>query len=71
MSANDRPRRLYRSRSNRYIAGVCGGVAEYFGWDPTLIRLLTLASLILPGTQVIVYIIAWVVMPNEPHVGYA
>ena len=60
-------RRLYRSRRHRVIAGVCGGIADYFGWSPTLIRLLTLLSFLLPGAQIIVYIIMWIVVPNEPR----
>jgi phage shock protein C len=66
MSSSERPKRLYRSRKNRYIAGVCGGIAEYFGVDPTLVRLLTLLSILIPGPQFILYIIAWIVIPEEP-----
>lgn len=66
MSTRDRPRRLYRSRRNRIIAGVCGGIAEYFGWNASTVRLVFIASLILPGTQVIVYLVAWILMPKEP-----
>jgi len=60
------PRRLYRSRSNRMIGGVCGGLAAYFNVDPTLVRVLTVASLILPGPQILAYLVAWVLMPEEP-----
>jgi phage shock protein C len=66
MSSNERPQKLYRSRRNRYIAGVCGGIAEYFGVDPTLVRLLTLLSILIPGPQFILYIVAWIVIPEEP-----
>jgi phage shock protein PspC (stress-responsive transcriptional regulator) len=66
MSAQDRPKRLYRSRNNRLLAGVCGGIAEYFRWDPTLVRLLFVASLLLPGPQVVAYLVAWIVIPPEP-----
>jgi phage shock protein C len=66
MSPREPGRRLYRSRSNRVVAGVCGGIAEYFGWSPTVVRLAVLASFILPGTQIIFYLVAWIVMPNEP-----
>jgi phage shock protein C len=63
-----RPRqRLYRSRRHRVIAGVCGGIAEYLGWSPTRVRLLTLLSFLLPGPQVIIYIVMWIVVPNEPR----
>ena len=60
------PKRLYRSRSERMIAGVCGGVAEYFGVDPTLVRILALATFLIPGSGVIAYLIAWVIVPEEP-----
>lgn len=62
--------RLYRS-NNRVIAGVCGGIAEYLGWDTTLVRLLylviSIASAAFPGT--LVYIILWIVMPKAPITG--
>lgn len=62
----DAPRRLTRSRSDRKIAGVCGGIARYFGWDPTLVRAVYLVGSIVsaafPGT--IVYLILWAVMPE-------
>ncbi|HZD70817.1 MAG TPA: PspC domain-containing protein [Actinomycetes bacterium] len=68
MNTSDRPRRLYRSRSDRLIAGVCGGIAEYFGWDPTLVRLVFVALLFLPipGPQALLYLVAWIVIPYEP-----
>lgn len=59
-------KRLYRSRSNRMIAGVCGGIAEYFGIDPTVVRIAFLVSLLIPGPQAIFYLVAWVVIPEEP-----
>jgi phage shock protein C len=58
---------LRRSRHNVMIAGVCGGLAEWLGWDPTLVRVLyvigSIVSVAFPGT--IVYIILWLVMPQE------
>jgi phage shock protein C len=59
-------RRLYRSRRHRMIAGVCGGLAEYFGWDPSLVRLIAVVSILLPGPQFLAYIIAWIVIPEDP-----
>jgi len=59
-------RRLYRSRRHRVIAGVCGGLAEYLGWSPTRIRVLTLLSCVLPGPQVIAYLVLWLIIPDEP-----
>jgi phage shock protein PspC (stress-responsive transcriptional regulator) len=60
---------LYRSRRSSIIAGVCGGIAEWLGWSPTLVRVLyvlgSLISVAFPG--IIVYIILWVVMPKAPY----
>ncbi len=57
-----------RSRYNRKIAGVCGGVADYLEVDPVLVRLLWLVFIFfpLPG-GVIAYFIAWIVLPEEPE----
>jgi phage shock protein C len=64
----DRPRRrLYRSRRYRMIAGVCGGIAEYLGWSPTRVRVLTLLSCVLPGPQIIAYLVLWAIIPSEPR----
>lgn len=58
---------LHRSRSDRLLAGVCGGLARWLGWDPTLVRvgyvLLSIVSAAFPGT--LVYIILWIVMPLD------
>jgi phage shock protein C len=59
-------RKLRRSRADRKIAGVCGGLGEYLDLDPTLIRLLWLVLVFFGGTGVLAYIIAWIVMPEEP-----
>lgn len=48
------------------IAGVCGGIAEYFDIDSTLVRLLTVLVVLIGGAGVIVYIIAWIVVPKNP-----
>jgi phage shock protein C len=57
---------LHRSRRHRLIGGVCGGLAEWLGWDPTLVRILyvvgSVVSVAFPG--LLVYIILWIVMPN-------
>jgi phage shock protein C len=59
---------LYRSRRHKVLAGVCGGIAEWLGWDPTMVRIayviLSIISVGFPGT--IAYIILWIVMPKEP-----
>lgn len=59
-------RRLYRSRKDRMLAGVAGGVAEYFNVDPTLIRLLFVIFTLAGGPGLIAYIILWIVVPEEP-----
>ncbi len=60
---------LYRSRDHKILAGVCGGLADWLGWSPTLVRVLyvigSLISVAFPG--LIVYIILWVVMPKAPY----
>ena len=55
---------LYKSRKGRFLFGVCGGLAEYFDVDPTLIRILT-AELCTTGTGLLLYIVAAVVMPER------
>lgn len=62
----DQMDKLYRSKKNKIVAGVCGGIAEYFNVDPTLIRLLWLLISIMGGSGVIAYIIAWIIIPEEP-----
>lgn len=58
-------KRLFRSATNRYIGGVCAGLATYFGMDPTLLRLITVALCFLSfGNVVLVYLILWVVLPE-------
>ena len=58
---------LYRSKKNRKIAGVCGGIAEYLDIDPIIIRLITLILVLSAGGGLIAYIIAWIVVPEEPE----
>ena len=55
---------LYKSRKDRFLFGVCGGLAEYFEVDPTLARILT-AALCTTGTGLLLYIVAAVVMPER------
>lgn len=56
---------LYRPRDDRIIAGVCSGLARRFNMSPGTVRLLFILSLFLPGTQVIAYLVLWLIMPNE------
>ena len=62
-------RRLYRSRNDQIIGGVCGGIAEYFDIDPTLIRIL-MALFIIFGIGLIVYIVLWIIIPKAPETRY-
>lgn len=64
-SAPNEPKRLYRSRKNRMIAGVCGGLAEYFGIDPIIIRLIALV-LLFGGGGFLFYVIGWIIIPQRP-----
>ena len=60
--------RLYRSESDKKIAGVCGGIAEYFGIDSTIIRLIWVISIAVYGTGLLVYIIAAIIMPTKKEI---
>jgi phage shock protein PspC (stress-responsive transcriptional regulator) len=70
MAEGKKTKHLYRSRANRKIAGVCGGLAEYFGVDATIIRIIAVI-LLLPGwiPGFLPYVILWVVVPEEPETG--
>jgi len=56
-------KRLYRSRNEKMIAGVCGGLGEYLGVDPTLVRLLFVLLALLGGHGLLVYLVLWLVVP--------
>jgi phage shock protein C len=59
--------RLYRSKKDRMIAGICGGLADYFHMDPTWVRLLFIIFLLVGGSAFLVYIIMWLVVPVNPE----
>ncbi len=61
---NDRPRRLQRNPDDKVIAGVASGVADFFGLDPTVVRVIWALTILLGGFGVIVYIILWIVVPE-------
>jgi phage shock protein C len=63
------PRRLTRSSTDKKIGGVCGGLAEYFDLDPTLIRVIWVLLVLCGGTGLLAYVILWIVLPLSP-VGY-
>ncbi|MGW0229798.1 PspC domain-containing protein [Actinopolymorpha singaporensis] len=58
-------KKLVRTRDERMIAGVCGGIARYAGLDPVIIRLALAASILLGGAGVVLYIAAWIIVPEE------
>ncbi|RKX68610.1 PspC domain-containing protein [candidate division TA06 bacterium] len=60
-------KRLFRSKENRMIAGLCGGLGEYWNTDPTLIRLIFVVILIITGIipALIAYLIGWIIVPEE------
>ena len=65
-------RRLTRSRTERTCAGVCGGLAEYIDWDPTIVRLLWVLALFLSGGMALfAYLVFWIVMPESPAYAHA
>jgi phage shock protein C len=59
-------KRLYRSRDERIIWGVCGGIAKYFDVDPTLVRLIAVLTLFFAFTGILIYLILTIIMPLEP-----
>jgi len=59
-------KKLYRSRQNRMLGGVCGGIAEYFNIDPVIVRIIAVAFFFMGGSAVIAYIIGLIIIPNEP-----
>lgn len=59
-------KRLQRSRRDRFLAGVCGGIAEYYAWDPTIVRVGWIVLTLLGGSGILLYLIMWVVMPKAP-----
>jgi phage shock protein C len=66
MMANEY-KKLYRSRQHRMISGVCGGLGEYFGIDPTLMRILFIAATFIGfGSAILIYLILLIVVPEEP-----
>lgn len=67
MNSSTEPyKKLYRSRRDRMIAGVCGGLAQHFGIDPTWMRLLFILFFFLGGCALLIYIIMWLIVPLEP-----
>ncbi len=62
-------KRLYRSRTDKKIAGVAGGLAEYFNVDATLVRVILVLLAIFGGGSLLAYLLMWIIVPLEPEVG--
>lgn len=62
-------KRLYRSREERMLAGICGGLGNYFAVDPTLIRVLFVLLSLVVGGGILTYLILWILIPLEPEAG--
>ena len=60
----EEPRKLYRSQSQRMLAGVCGGLAEYFNIDATVMRVLFLILAVFGGSGIVLYVVMWIVVPD-------
>ena len=59
-------KKLYKSNTNKMLEGVCGGIAEYFGVDPTIVRLAWVVFCALGGSGILAYIIAAIIIPSAP-----
>ena len=60
-------KKLYRSRTDKKLCGVCGGLAKYLGLDSTIVRLILVLCVLFAGVGVLAYLIAALVIPNEPE----
>jgi phage shock protein C len=61
-------RKLYRSRTDKMIAGVCGGLAEVLDLDPTVVRIVFVLLALLGGHGILLYMILWIIMPREDQI---
>jgi phage shock protein PspC (stress-responsive transcriptional regulator) len=59
-------KRIYRSRKDKVIYGVCGGIGHYLDIDPVLVRLIWVLTILLGGAGILAYIICWILIPREP-----
>jgi len=59
-------KRVYRSRTDRVLGGVCSGLGKYFALDPVLLRVLWAIAFFVGGAGLLAYIIAWIIIPEEP-----
>jgi len=58
-------KKLFRSTENRKLAGICGGIAEYFDVDPVIIRLAWVVFILAGGAGILAYILAWIIIPEQ------
>lgn len=65
-NSSPNPKRFYRSRDDRIIAGICGGLAERFGWEPIVVRIAALFLLFTIGVILPIYIVVWMLTPKTP-----
>ena len=60
------PKKFVRSTNDKKVAGVCAGVADYFDMDPTLVRILWALATLIPGPNIIAYVVIWIAAPEGP-----
>ena len=60
-------KKLYRSRNDKIIAGVCGGIGKHFNIDPNIVRVIWAVSVLGMGFGILAYIVAWILIPLEPE----
>ena len=60
------PKRLFRSRNERMLGGVCGGLGKYFNIDPVLVRLIWVVAFFFAGFGLLAYLLGWIIIPEEP-----
>ena len=61
--------KLYRSRTDRMIGGICGGLGEFFSIDPVLVRLAFAFGAVMVGSGLVLYLLLWIIIPEEPEAG--
>jgi phage shock protein C len=64
MAKENNSKQLYRSEKNRVIAGVCGGIGEYYNFDPNILRIILVVLSILGGAGVLLYLVIWLIVPS-------
>lgn len=62
----NKPKQLHRSTKNKIIAGVCAGLGVYFNIDPNVVRIVFIVLLLFGGLPIIIYLIIWLIAPEEP-----